>query len=102
MQFEGGWTSLVSSKGNALLREIADDEDTSGSDSDDDGAAEGGPEEAPAAAPAAPPKKSMRRRMSVALGVSPRDDEPLKVRAQALAEESRLDATRTKCLVSHR
>jgi len=85
-----------------MLREIADDEDTSGSDSDDDGATEDGPEEAPAAAaPAAPPKKSMRRRMSVALGVSPRDDEPLKVRGPKFRLR-KVVSMRPKRLVHHR
>ena len=72
---EEGWTSLVSQKGNVMLEKT--DDDAAGTPRPSQEEDEEEEEEAPAAAP---PKKSMRRRMSVALGVSPRDDEPLKVR----------------------
>jgi len=93
---EEGWTSLVSQKGNVMLEKTDDDAAVTPRPSQEEDEEE--EEEAPAAAP---PKKSMRRRMSVALGVSPRDDEPLKVRAPDLRPR-KVVSTRPKRLVSHR
>eukprot|EP01046_Picozoa_sp_COSAG06_P012102 COSAG06_NODE_699_length_12972_cov_41.323390_6_plen_1445_part_00 len=82
-----GWLSTASSKAGRFV-ELAEDQSEperfatkalARSRSSDEGPEEsaGSPPGSPAA-PAAPAKKSMRRRMSVSVGLSPKNDEPLK------------------------